>query len=89
MQDLLWMKHLPGETLEGGIALVNRLYWSITWNDDGQRWCVWAGEDLLLRTDSRESADAFLYGLGLAYSVLPTELFEQLAIGMRHLVDPD
>ena len=60
MQDLLWLDRLPGGTLEGAIALANRLYWSITWQGNEQRWCVWAGEDLLLRTDSREAAEAFL-----------------------------
>ena len=47
------------------------------------------GEDVLLRTDSRETAEAFLYGLGLAYSVLPPHLFEQLEAGVKDLVDPE
>ena len=43
-------------------------------------WQVWAGdgESLILQTDSKEAVDAFLYGLGLAYSVLPESVFEQL-----------
>jgi hypothetical protein len=78
MQEILLKEHLRSGTLEGGIELANQLYWNITVGSNGQKWSVWGGERLLFRTDSHESADAFLYGLGLAYSVLPNPVFENL-----------
>ncbi|HEV2237898.1 MAG TPA: hypothetical protein VGR57_14660 [Ktedonobacterales bacterium] len=78
MQELVWLNRLPDNRLEGGIELVNRLYWNITWWEHEGHWYVKAGEDIILRTDSRQSAEAFLYGLSLAYAVLPDATFDHL-----------
>jgi hypothetical protein len=78
MQEFLWLDHLPEEKIEGGVQLANRLHWSITWAENEHGWFVWSGECLILRADSRQVAEAFLYGLGLAYSVLPDDIFTQL-----------
>lgn len=85
MLDLLWLNHLPDDSLEGGIKLANQLYWNITVAGNEHRWVIRAGEAVILRTDSRDVADAFLYGLGLAYGVLPEEVFFQLREGIRKL----
>jgi hypothetical protein len=86
MQELLWLDHLPDGRVEGGIELANRLYWSITWQSSEQGWYVWSGEKLIFRADSEEAVKAFLYGLGLAYAVLPEPIFEQLQKEVRRLV---
>ncbi len=89
MQQLLWKDYHRDGTLEGGINLANQLYWNITVNSDGdaKKWNVWGGEALLLRTDSQEAAEAFLYGLGLAYSVLPSPVFETLQEQVQQWVE--
>ncbi|MGB0388823.1 MAG: hypothetical protein ACPGWR_28720 [Ardenticatenaceae bacterium] len=87
MQELVWKDHLRGETLEGGIDLANQLYWNITVRSNGQTWSVWAGEALILKTDSQEAVDAFLYGLGLAYSVLPGPVFDGLQEEVKRWVE--
>jgi hypothetical protein len=87
MQEFLWLDHLPNETIEGGIELANELYWNITLKEGGQQWCVWGGEKPIFCTDSREAVDAFLYGLGLAYSVLPEPVFEQLKEEVKRWVE--
>jgi hypothetical protein len=86
MVEMVWLDHLPEGTLDSGMQLANRLYWNIYWWEHEGRWFVKGGESVLLRTDSRETAEAFLYGLGLAYSVLPPHLFEQLEAGVKDLV---
>ena len=45
------------------------------------------GEKPIFCTDSREAVDAFLYGLGLAYSVLPEPVFEQLKEEVKRWVE--
>ncbi|MDM8528867.1 hypothetical protein QUF58_11760 [Anaerolineales bacterium HSG24] len=87
-QKFLWSTHFPNETLEDGINLANQLYWHIKVSESEGVWQVWAGdgESLILQTDSKEAVDAFLYGLGLAYSVLPESVFEQLKAEVKRWV---
>lgn len=66
--------HLPKGTLEGGIELLDSFWWNISYSQVGDTWVVSGGELVLLRADSREAADAFIYGLALAYSLIPTEV---------------
>jgi hypothetical protein len=87
MQELFWLDHLPDGTIESGIELANQLYWNITVKTNGQKWCVWGGESVIFCADSRETVDAFLYGLGLAYSVLPESVFEQLKEEVKRWVE--
>lgn len=88
MIDMPWLDRLPGETPEGALVLANRLYWALEVAEGHGRWVIYAGEDVLLRTDSRESAEAFLYGFGLAYGAIPTEAFLRLESDIKLLVDP-
>ncbi len=78
MQELRWLDHLPGETLEGGIERANELLWNLSVDRHEGRWWVGAGDQTVLVTDARETVDAFLYGLGLAYGVLPDHIFQPL-----------
>jgi hypothetical protein len=87
MQELLWLETHIG-SLDDGIELANQLYWNITvfQGTDGI-WYVLSGEPVIFKSDSRESVDAFLYGLGLAYGVLPPEVFDQLREELRKWVE--
>ena len=78
MQELRWMEPLPDHTLEGGLRLLDELRWSIKVTEADQHWYVNGGHVRLLKTSSRESVDAFLYGLALAYSAMPREILNQL-----------
>jgi len=83
-----WLQtHLPNGTIMGGMERVNSLYWNISLEEDGQQCRVKAGDKSILVTDSRECMDAFLYGLTLAYAVIPTEIFEQLQQEIRKVVE--
>jgi hypothetical protein len=89
MFEMPWLDRLPGGTLDGAVELANRLYWAISVDEHQGRWVVRGGEVVLLRTDSRQTVEAFLYGLGLAYGAIAREAFEQLEACIKELVDPE
>jgi hypothetical protein len=78
MQELRWMKPLPDDTLEGGLRLLDELKWNVSVTEADGHWYVNGGHVRLLKTSSRESVDAFLYGLALAYSAMPKETLSNL-----------
>ena len=89
MHEFRWLNSLhmpPNGTLDDGIALANRLEWHIEWTGNDTVWYVYGGEALLLKTDSEEVAEAFLYGLGLAYSVLPDAVFTSLERNVQQFI---
>jgi len=88
-QEFFWSAHLPEQSIEKGLELVNQLYWHILVSENKGIWYIWAGdgENLIFKADSKESIDAFLYGLVLAYAVLPQPIFEHLKIEMKQWVE--
>jgi len=83
MQELRWMEPLPDHTLEGGLRLLDELKWHIKVVEADQAWYVNGGHVRLLEASSRESVDAFLYGLSLAYSALPKEVLNEFRQWVR------
>jgi hypothetical protein len=82
MRELCWLERWIG-SIEKAMDLANRLYWNLTvknytTNDGEPRWTVLGGEAVIFRTDSRQAVDAFLYGMGLAYSVLPEPTIQRI-----------
>jgi hypothetical protein len=55
MQELRWLEHLPTGTIEGGVEILNELYWNIShWEYEG-KYFVKTGEKLfLLRIPSKQ-----------------------------------
>ncbi len=88
-QEFFWYAQLPDKSLAKGIELANQLYWHIVVSEHHGMWYIWAGagESLIFKTDSKESADAFLYGLALAYAVLPEQVFEHLKTEVKQWVE--
>ncbi len=66
------------ESIEKGIELANQFHWFLEVVEIQGKWFVRSGESVIFGTDNREAVDAFLYGLGLAYAVIPSDLFEYL-----------
>ena len=86
MNDLLMMeKYFPGGSLEGGIELANRLDWGLSVQMSGDDFVVCSGNEPILRTESKDALQSFIYGLGLAYAILPTGLFNALEKAIRDL----
>jgi hypothetical protein len=76
MQEFKMIDALPSQTLDGGTEFLNRLHWNISVKTEQGIRTIFAGHKVLLKTDSKDSADAFLYGLALAFSTMPSEALE-------------
>lgn len=87
MQQMNWLGALPDGTLEGGVELANKLAWNIKVVEKGGRWEVFGGDQVMFAADSRDCIDGFLYGLTLAYAVLPEHIFEQLSEAIANWSD--
>ncbi len=86
MNDLLMLeRYFPGGSLEGGIELANRLDWGLSVQMSGEDFVVSSGNEPILRTESKDALQSFIYGLGLAYAVLPEELFISLEKALEEL----
>jgi hypothetical protein len=77
MQELRWLDQFPEQSLESGIKLLQELQWNVSTAERNGVWVVLAGDQPILKTSSRESVDAFLYGMALAYFVIPEEILSQ------------
>ena len=78
MQEFATIRKIAGQTLEGAIRLLNELQWNIRVVEAENSLSAGGGHKLLFKTTSREAVDAFLYGLALAYSVLPKSILSQI-----------
>jgi hypothetical protein len=72
-QELSWLDSHIG-SLEEGVRRINELGWYITVHNG----IVIAGEHIIFKSDSKDAVEAFLYGMALAYSVLPVDLIDIL-----------
>jgi hypothetical protein len=84
VQELLWMREEHGITsVQDCIGLANRFLWNMTVvHGDGGKVAVLAGEDAVFYADNMAAVEAFLYGVGLAYSIIPDEMAESLVNNM-------
>jgi hypothetical protein len=86
MNELLMLESLfPGGNLEGGIQLANRLDWGLSVQKAADHWVVLSGDQVLLRTETREALEAFVYGMGLAYAVIPENIFSELEASLKNV----
>lgn len=86
MNDLLMLeRYFPGGSLEGGIELANRLDWGLSVQMSGDDFVVSSGNEPIIRTESKDALQSFIYGLGLAYAILPERLFNSLEKALREL----
>jgi hypothetical protein len=87
LQELSWLERFPDGKIEGCFDLLDKIYWHIDVRDHDGTWSVYAGESLIFHTDNRDCLDAFLYGMGLTYVVLPQTVFEKLREEIRKWVE--
>jgi hypothetical protein len=74
-QEMQWLDSHVG-SIQAGVALINRLGWNIEVRDNEHKWFVLAGEKVVFAADTQDAVDAFLYGMALAYSILPDSIIE-------------
>lgn len=84
MQELNWLKSHIG-SMSDAIDLANQFYWHITIEEIGKDWVVKSGEKIIIRSNSKDSIDAFLYGLALGYSIIPDSMVKEF----REIFDID
>jgi hypothetical protein len=87
MLELPMLDNWPEPPLSEGLARANRLYWNLTWGEADGVWFGKVGEDILLRTDAKETMDAFLHGMAVAYSIIPDQTFERVEREVRRMVE--
>ena len=86
MNDLLMLeKYFPEGSLEGGIDLANRLDWGISVQMAGDGYVVSRGDEPILRAEHKDAIQSFIYGLGLAYAILPEKVFISLEKTLKDL----
>ena len=86
MNDLLMLdKYFPKGNLEGGIDLANKLGWGISVQMAGDGYVVASGDEPILRVEEKDALQSFIYGLGLAYAILPEEVFTSLERALKDL----
>ena len=86
MNELLMVeRYFPGGNLEGGIELANRLDWGLSVQMSGEEFVVSSGNEPILRTESKDALQTFIYGLGLAYAILPDTVFNALESTLSEL----
>ncbi|HET6313993.1 MAG TPA: hypothetical protein VFH60_09165 [Chloroflexia bacterium] len=83
MQKMLWMNGPAEITIEECIEFVNHFLWnlSVVHGENGQIW-VLTGDQAIFYADNTDAVEAFLYGMGLAYRVLPAEMAIDLGKSM-------
>lgn len=87
MIELPFMDRFPDESIEKGIKILDRVYWFIQVNQKNTLWSVYAGEELIFKTDSKEALDAFLYGLAITYVSIPDALVDSISDLVKKWVD--
>lgn len=86
MNDLLMLeKYFPKGNLEGGIDLANKLGWGISVQMAGDGYVVASGDEPILRAEDKDALQSFIYGLGLAYAILPEDVFTSLEQALKDL----
>jgi hypothetical protein len=69
LQELKWLEELPEQSLEGGVKLLKEFGWNLQVREMDGFFFVNAGHIVLLRTSTRESVHALLYGMAVCLSM--------------------
>ncbi len=79
MSESDWLKYMPGSgTLEGCIEFLNDLSWNISLVKGNQQWKAFAGDRLLVATNTQEELQAFLLGMTIGLAVLPDSILSEI-----------
>jgi len=77
MYELKWMHNIPSQNFEGALKFLNELGWNLKIEQRKGHWLLFAGESAVFKSTAREELEAFVYGLALAYAVMPQSLLRQ------------
>ncbi len=77
MYELKWMHNIPSQDFEGALRSLNELGWNLKVEERKEHWLLFAGDSVVFKSTTREVLEAFVYGLALAYAVMPKGLLRQ------------
>jgi hypothetical protein len=86
MQELRWLESHLG-SIQKAVELANEMYWKISVKHGKDHYSVIAGDQVIFRADTQEAVDAFLYGIGLAYCVIPKSVFQEARDSLKPWVE--
>lgn len=76
-QTLNWLESHIGK-IEDAELVINAFHWFLTVDEMNGQWTIRSGENIIFSSDTRETVDAFLYGMALSYKGLPPHLYAKL-----------
>lgn len=88
MHTMNWLETHIG-AIDAAVALINGFYWNLDANGDDGGWYLLGGYDdkhILYSATSEDEIESFIYGMALAYVVLPETLRERLLVDVSAIV---
>ena len=73
-----WSKHVPGKSIDECIQFLNDLSWNIILEVEGNHEIAYAGDRLLVQTDTKRELEAFLFGMTISLAVLSDDILEDI-----------
>jgi hypothetical protein len=78
MQELKWLEVLPEQSLEAGVRLLKELGWNLQVREIDGFLFVNSGHTILMKTSTKESVEALLYGMAISFSTLPEKALQEV-----------
>ena len=73
-----WLEYVPGKLLEKSIEFLNSLSWNIQVEVEEKHHKAFAGDQLLVKTNTKQEFIAFFLGMTIALAVLPDSILEDI-----------
>lgn len=74
----MWLEVLPEHSLDAAVEFLKGLGWHFQVREVEGFLFVNSGHTVLLKTTSRESVEAFLYGMAISFSTLPEKALQEV-----------
>ena len=73
--------------INDAITIANKMWWNISIEENKGIWLVYGGDQVFFESSNKETVEAFILGLGVAYAVIPDQIFENLLDDLRPIVE--
>ena len=73
-----WIDYISGKPPENYIELLNDYGWNITYDAESDPNKVFAGDRVLIETETQQETEAFLFGAAITLFVLPESIQESI-----------
>lgn len=86
MEEMYWLDSHIG-TIDQAKELAEEFTWILTISQHDGIWYVLDGDSKIFSSSQRKHIDIFLYGLGLAYAVIPEPYNEKLRTDLNSWIE--